>query len=216
MSDRVRASFDRIAEQYAADFANELTRKPFDTALLGRFAERCRGRGPVLDVGCGPAGHVGRFVALLGPRVIGVDLSPRSVAVARWLVPSLSFVAADVRALPFTAGAYAGIVAFYSLIYEADPSDALVELGRVLQPGGALLLAVHAGEGLQHFDKYKGLPVDVELHLRSADILTAQLVKAGFELERLELRPPYPFEHATQRLYLSAVRMDAPRRDIRA
>jgi len=34
VSERVRASFDRIAEQYAADFADELTRKPYDTELL--------------------------------------------------------------------------------------------------------------------------------------------------------------------------------------
>jgi SAM-dependent methyltransferase len=215
VSERVRASFDRIAERYAADFADELTRKPFDTALLGRFAARCPGGPPVLDVGCGPAGHVGRFVAELGPRVIGVDLSARSAALARRLVPSLAFVAADMHALPFADGVCGGIVAFYSLIYEADPSDALVELCRVLHPGAPLLLAVHAGAGRQHFDDYKGLAVDVELHLRSPETLTAQLVKSGFEVERVDVRPPYPFEHATERLYVSAMRVDAPRRDIR-
>src|SRR5439155_4048533 len=95
VTDPVRASFDRIAEQYAADFADELTRKPYDTALLRDVARRCRG-GPVLDVGCGPAAHVGRFVAELGPRVIGVDLAPRSLTVARRLNdPTLALVAVD-------------------------------------------------------------------------------------------------------------------------
>jgi SAM-dependent methyltransferase len=205
VSEGVRASFDRIAEQYAADFADELTRKPYDAALLRRFAERCAGQGVVLDVGCGPAGHVGRFLADRGARVVGVDAAARSLTVARRLNdPTLAFVAADMHALPFAAGACAGIVAFYSLIYEADPSAALAELRRVLRPGGALLAAVHAGEGSSHFSDYKGLPVDVELHLQSPDTLTARTRAAGFTLESVDVRPPYPFEHATERLYVLA------------
>jgi predicted TPR repeat methyltransferase len=86
--DPVRASFDRVAEQYAADFADELTRKPWDVERLRRFAATC-GPGPVLDVGCGSAGHVGRFVADLGARVVGVDFSERSVAHASGLNPTL-------------------------------------------------------------------------------------------------------------------------------
>src|SRR5882672_10930461 len=154
--DPVRAAFDRIAEQYAADFADELTRKPWDVERLRRFAAACPS-GPVLDVGCGPAGHVGRFVADLGPRpdraVIGVDFSERSVALARRLNPALRFVAADVRALPVADGACAGVVAFYSLIYTgADATAAaLAELRRVLRAGGRLLAAVHAGAGVQRF-----------------------------------------------------------------
>ena len=57
MMDPVRAAFDRIAEQYAADFADELARKPWDVERLRRFAAACP-PGPVLDVGCGAAGHI--------------------------------------------------------------------------------------------------------------------------------------------------------------
>jgi SAM-dependent methyltransferase len=204
VSERVRESFDRIAEQYAADFADELTRKPYDTALLRAFAASC-GRGPVLDVGCGPAGHVGRFVADRGVRVIGVDLAPRSLTVARRLNdPSLVFVAADMHALPLSSASCAGVVAFYSLIYEGDPSGALAELRRVLRSGGALLLAVHAGEGFDRFRDYKGLPVDVELHRHSAATFANQVRRAGFSVEQAEARPPYPFEHPTDRLYVAA------------
>jgi len=49
--------------------------------------------------------------------VIGVDFSERSVILASRLNPTLSFVAADVSALPVADGVCAGIVAFYSLIY---------------------------------------------------------------------------------------------------
>src|SRR5438552_18389757 len=88
--DPVRVSFDRIAEQYAADFADELTRKPWDVERLRRFAALCP-PGPVLDVGCGAAGHVGRFLADLGARVVGLDFSDCSVVHASRPNPTLRF-----------------------------------------------------------------------------------------------------------------------------
>jgi len=205
VTERVRRSFDRIAEQYAADFADELSRKPFDAERLRAFAGRCAG-GLVLDVGCGPAGHVGRFVADRGVRVVGVDVSERSLEIAAPLNPSLRFVAGDARALPVRAGGCAGVVTFYSLIYEGvdGTGAALAEFRRVLRPGGALLVAVHAGEGVQHFGEYKGIAVDIELHHWAPAALEALVRKAGLAIEAVEVRPPYPFEHATPRLYIAA------------
>jgi SAM-dependent methyltransferase len=204
--DPVRASFDRIAEQYAADFADELTRKPWDVERLRRFAALC-GDGPILDVGCGAAGHVGRFVADLGVApVVGVDFSERSAVHASRLNPSLRFVAADMGALPVANGACAGVLAFYSLIYGGDPTTAaaLAELRRVLRGGGRLLVAVHAGTGAQHFSDYKGAPVDVDLVYRQPTAFAAQIRRAGFAVESVEVRPPYALEHATERLYVAA------------
>jgi len=209
MIDPVRAAFDRIAEQYATDFADELTRKPWDVERLRRFAAACP-PGTVLDIGCGAAGHVGRFVADLGPRpdrpVVGVDFSERSVALARRLSPALRFVAADMQALPFPPGACAGVVAFYSLIYgdHEATAAALAELRRVLRKGGRLLVAVHAGAGAQRFTEYKGTAIDVELHHRQPSAFAAQVRRAGFAVESVEVRPPYAFEHATERLYVAA------------
>jgi len=205
VTERVRRSFDRIAEQYAADFADELSRKPFDTERLRAFAGRCAG-GLVLDVGCGAAGHVGRFVADQGVRVVGVDLSERSLGIAATLNPSIRFLAGDARALPVRSGVCVGVVAFYSLIYEGAEGTgaALAEFRRVLRPDGVLLVAVHAGEGVQHFDEYKGIAVDVELHLRERASFEGLVRQAGLSIEAVEVRTPYPFEHATQRLYVAA------------
>lgn len=195
-----------MAEQYAADFADELRRKPDDVDRLRRFAAACPS-GPVLDIGCGAAGHIGRFVADLGAPVVGVDFSESSLVVARRLNPTIRFVGADVRALPFAGGACAGIVAFYSLIYGGaeQTAAALAEMRRVLRRGGRVLVAVHAGEGVQHFTDYKGVAVEVELHLRSPKALANQVGHAGFVVEAAETRPPYPFEHPTPRLYITAV-----------
>jgi hypothetical protein len=64
---------------------------------------------------------------------------------------------------------------------------------------------VHAGEGVEHFTDYKGVAVEVELHLRSPKALGDQIRHAGFVVEAAETRPPYPFEHPTPRLYVTAV-----------
>ena len=160
----------------------------------------------MLDVGCGAAGHVGRFLADLGASVVGVDFSERSVACARRLNAPLPFVAADVRALPIADAACAGVVAFYALIYggDAQTAAALTELRRVMRDGGHMLLAVHAGTGAQRFTDYKGAPVDVELHYREPAAFGVLVRRAGFVLDAIEVRPPYPFEHPTERLYVAA------------
>ena len=69
----------------------------------------------------------------------------------------------------------------------------------MLQRGAPLLIAVHGGEGAQHFDDYRGIAVDVDLHLRSPDVLASQVRTAGFTVGTVEVRSPYPFEHATPR-----------------
>ena len=160
----------------------------------------------MLDVGCGAAGHVGRFVADLGARVVGVDFSERSLLTAQRLNPALRFVAGDVRALPIGSGACAGIVAFYCLIYgdSTDTATALAELRRVLRSGGRLLVAVHGGKGTQRFTDYKGTPIDVELHYREPETFAALVERAGFAVDQVEVRRPYPFEHPTERIYVSA------------
>ena len=134
---------------------------------------------------------------------MGVDLSPRSASLAARANRALGFVAADMRALPFATGACGGLVAFYSLIYEADPLPALRELRRVLARGAPLLVAVHGGEGAHHFDSYKGMAIDVVLHLREPETFAARVRDAGFTVDALEVRDPYPFEHATPRVYVS-------------
>src|SRR5262245_8181879 len=87
MDERTRAvqtSYDRVAAPYAARFSYELAQKPLDRALLDYFAEQVRGRGPVVDVGCGP-GQVAHYLHTRGVPVSGLDLSPEMVAHARRL-----------------------------------------------------------------------------------------------------------------------------------
>jgi ubiquinone/menaquinone biosynthesis C-methylase UbiE len=203
--DPIKQAFDRIAACYAADFFDELDRKPFDRDLLRRVAGLERPGGPVIEVGCGP-GHVGRFLAGAGMPVAGLDVSVESLRAARRLNPEVSFVGADMRALPLRDASCAGLVAFYSLIYwdEAATGAILREMRRVLRPRGLLVLAVHGGTGSERFTDFKGTPVDVTLHYHQPERLAALAAGAGFVVDTTEARPPYPEEHPTTRVYVVA------------
>ncbi|HJY25727.1 MAG TPA: class I SAM-dependent methyltransferase, partial [Actinomycetes bacterium] len=86
--DATRAGYDAVAEPYASRFRDELRHKPVDRALLSAFAEQVRRERPVADIGCGP-GQVTRFLHESGLDVVGMDLSPRMVEVARRDNPGL-------------------------------------------------------------------------------------------------------------------------------
>ena len=210
-TDGIRRSFDLVAEDYAEHFFDELDRKPFDRERLQAFAARCPRDAPVLEIGCGP-GHVGRFVAALDRRVVGLDLSERSLRIAGRRNPRLAFVGGDMRDLPIQRASCGEILAFYSLIYfdAAETETILAEYRRVLRPGAPLLLAVHAGEGAERFTDYRGTPIDVTLRYHQPGALADAVRRAGFTVDAVETRPPYDFEHPTPRLYVSATARDAP------
>src|ERR1700694_1055011 len=99
----MKASYEVVAEAYAAQFFDELSRKPFDRMLLDAFAADCTGRGPVLDVGCGP-GHIARYLSDRGANAAGLDLSPAMVELARKLNPGPRFRVGDMRGVGVGGG----------------------------------------------------------------------------------------------------------------
>jgi SAM-dependent methyltransferase len=206
-ADDVSASYDRVAQDCAAEFADELTRKAFDRELLDDFALLTGDRGVVCDLGCGP-GHVARYLADRGVQVLGVDLSEVMVAIARQANPGLVFVHGDARCLRVDDGALAAIVAFYSLIHlrREELGEVLGELRRALAPAGLLLLAVHGGTGTTHLDELFGAQVDLSVTLFDRDELSRELEAAGFTVDQAVQRPPYDFELQTPRVYVLARR----------
>jgi SAM-dependent methyltransferase len=199
-------SYDAVAAEYTARIAGELAHKPFDRSLLDAFAARVSG--PVADVGCGP-GHVGAYLSERAVPVTGIDLSDGMLAEARRLYPGIAFERGDMTALAAPDGAWAGIVAFYSIIHlpRAAVPEALRELRRTLRPGGLLLLAFHVGSESRHLDELWGHAVDVDFHFFESAEMTTWLQAAGFEVESAVERDPYApdVEHQSRRAYVLAV-----------
>jgi len=204
----LKTSYDEVAEGYAETYFHELDGKPIDRGLLDRFATEVKGRGPVCDLGCGPA-QIARYLAERGVDALGLDLSPRMVRVARRLNPELEILEGDMVSLPFAGASLAGIVAFYSLIH-VPPKDHQIlfhEVRRVLQPGGLFLFSFHTGDGVRHLDVLEGSPASADFHFFRVPQMELSVAAAGLDpMETLE-RPPYPdIEYQSQRGYILAQR----------
>jgi SAM-dependent methyltransferase len=206
--DSIRASYDTVADEYATRLLDELAGKPIDRALLDCFAELTRGRGRVLDVGCGP-GQIARYLHDRGVTVDGLDLSPQMVARAAASHPGIRFAIGDLFALPVESGSCAGIAAFYAIVNTPPARLPAIcrELHRVLAPDGLLLLSFHLGAEQVHLEDWWGHQVAIDFWFFGREEVEAHLRDAGLAIEmRLEREPHPGGEHPTRRAYLLARR----------
>jgi len=203
----IRDDYDRIAEEYARRIFTELEGKPLDRQLLQRFADAVREHGEVCDIGCGP-GHVARCLRDAGVRVFGLDLSPQMVEQARKLNPDIPFREGNMLSLDIEDGALAGIAAFYSVVNlspELLPA-AFAEMQRVLAPGGLLLLAFHTGDDVLRPEELWGRSISMAFFHFQPIAIHRILVEAGFKIEEMIERGPYPpeVEYQSHRAYIFA------------
>jgi ubiquinone/menaquinone biosynthesis C-methylase UbiE len=206
MIEKVQESYDRVAAEYAQRICGELEHKPLDRQLLDRFAAMVQGRGQVCDLGCGP-GHVARYLHERGVQVMGLDLSAEMVEQARRRNPGIEFQQGNTLSLNRGEGIWAGIAAFYSIIHvpRTEIAVALSEMKRVLRPGGLLLLAFHVGDETVHLDEWWGQRVSLTFLFFRPEEMADSLRAAGFEIEEIVEREPYPdVEHPSRRAYILA------------
>jgi len=196
-----RAVYDAAAEKYTAFVGTELaaaTEAPIDRALLTAFVELVAAHpgNRVADVGCGP-GRVAAFLAARDIEVVGVDVSRAMLAVARQAHPSIPFEEGRLTALPIPDRSLAGAVCWYSVIYTPPEhlDEVCAELGRVLAPGGHLLVAFQAGTGEPvHRSEAFGTRFPLTSYRHSIDGVVRVLTTAGLQVHARAVREP-EFDH---------------------
>ena len=209
----VRAAYDLVAADYDERFGDELRRKVIDRALLDALLDYA-GSGVVADVGCG-SGQITRYLAERHEPVVGVDLSPVMVERARANAPTASVGVASMTHLPVADGAWAGIVASYSVVDLASGQRraAYAEFARVLRRGGWLLLSFHVDNeetpmgGAAPLTTWFDHEVVLTFYYLDPEQERTGLEAAGFVVRATTLRMPDPeVEPPTRRCYLLAQR----------
>lgn len=190
----------------------------------------------VLDIGCGVGGT---SVALhnANANVTAVDRNPARLDALRKQCPEIQSRIADAEHLPFESGSFDAAVLQDVIEHTAAPRDVIMEIARILRPGGWLYLSTPNRNSLLNFfsDPHFGLPgisvldssdIRKVLHrlrpedaerddlaeLLPLDALQALLHGAGLEInlmQRFVLRSM--FEHPERvvwsRMHLSILRM---------
>ena len=207
-TEKVRTTYDSVAEEYALTFSGEHEKKPQDMEILRRFSQLMGNRRPVWDLGCGP-GQTSAYLKKLGVDISGLDLSMRIIEQAAKLHPGINFRQGNMLELDFPDRSIAGIVSFYSIVHftEEQVVLALSEVFRILEPGGLLLLTYHCGDETIHIDEFLGRKVDVDFMFFRSDFISGSLKNCGFENIEITEREPYPeVEYQSRRAYVFAVK----------
>jgi predicted TPR repeat methyltransferase len=173
--------FDRNAADYEANMRRLGYNAP--DVLIGLLrAEGCVDDGSldILDLGCG-SGWCGPLLRPFARRLVGVDLSPRMLAIAAEKHVYDELIQAEI--LEYLARAGAGldmIVAANVLVYFRDPASLAEGVARILRPGGRFLFDVEKGEGAEPAFHVSGR------YTHSLAVLESALLPRGFTFTRVD------------------------------
>ncbi|MFG2527441.1 class I SAM-dependent DNA methyltransferase [Streptomyces sp. NPDC048516] len=175
-------AFDAIGDRYDDAFPHKEGQLASGTWLADTLPAGSR----ILDLGCGTGLPTARQLSDAGHRVVGIDLSPSMVALARENVPDADFHRLDIADLRGGrldgAGSFDGIAAYFSLLMlpRAEIPYALGMLHDLLRPEGLLALSMVEADVDDFTIPFLGNSVRVSGYLR--DDLRRVVHDAGFDV----------------------------------
>lgn len=139
-------SFNKNASLYHERFSNldlyNDTYELFSSLLPQRNSS-------ILDVGCGP-GNITRHLLRKRPdlKVLGVDLAPNMIALAKENNPGADFEVMDCREIGKLETQYDGIICGFTIPYlsKTETAKLIADLASLLKPGGVLYLSLIEGK----------------------------------------------------------------------
>lgn len=183
--------FNRYAEKYAAKYMDISAYHPaldHFCSLLTKETAR------LLDIACGP-GNITKYILDHLPEsdVLGIDLAPKMLDLARIYNPRANFQLLDGRDIDQLQGPYDGIICGFCLPYlTKEESIALIQsAAALLTTNGVLYLSTMEGD--YHSSGWEGPSSGGEdrvfMHYHQEDYLTAALLANGFAILRVDHVP---------------------------
>jgi SAM-dependent methyltransferase len=189
----------------AGSVANFLPLKHYMFYCLDRFIEQYGIRGPFLEIGCGK-GETSAYLAKKGWSGTAIDDSDAAIAQARENLKPFPGVAVKQQPLSRATGTYACILLWDVLEHIEDDRQALRAIGKLLSPGGHLVVAVPSNPHEWRWDD------DFYGHFRRYTVadLNEKLSQAGME-SLMFWDFTYPVFWAMRRMY-TRIKAPAPLR----
>ena len=154
-TEAVRAAYDKLAPTFGRWNAG-IQGDPWER-FVADLATRLDAGVRVLDLGCGDGTKTHRLAERFD--VLGVDISPEQLRLARTAAPEVTFVEADFSELDFVAETFAAVTAFYSFMHV--PRERHLELFRKvlrwLTPGGLFLASLSTLGGPDRTENWLGV-----------------------------------------------------------
>ncbi|HEY2962937.1 MAG TPA: class I SAM-dependent methyltransferase [Pyrinomonadaceae bacterium] len=151
------AEYDREHELGTREFFDEIEQHrysqyaPWMPRVMG--FDKFRGA-RLLEIGCGMGTDLLQF-ARGGARCIGIDLTPRSVAITRHRFALYgvdgAFMIADGEQLPFASESFDVVYSNGVLHHTPDTAGAMREVHRVLRPGGVAKVMLYHRNSLNYW-----------------------------------------------------------------
>jgi len=141
----IRAVYEAVARQFDRDRSKALMEQHYLDALLSRLG----GRHEILDLGCGSAEPIAKFLIEAGCRVTGVDVASAMIALCRERYPDGDWIEADMRELDL-GHRFDAIIAWDSF-FHLDPEDQRAMFpvfARHAAPGALLLFTAGPRAGV--------------------------------------------------------------------
>jgi SAM-dependent methyltransferase len=198
-----RQSYNLVAAKYHELFKDEMNQKEYDRKLLDDFSRYFTPNSIIYDMGCGPSGHIGKYLFDKGLNVTGIDISEKCIDIAKNYNPGITFIRMDIINLYLDDQSIDGIISFYSIIHTPKVyiDKIFQEFKRVLKKGGKLLLAVKEGEDEGFVQNFLDYDTSIYFtHFKKQEI-ERYFFDNGFELLFIEFRDPYEDEIAVSRIY---------------
>ena len=199
-------AYKALAKKYHNSFKDEMDQKPYDRQILDQFSKSIKPEGDICDAGCGPSGHIGKYLQKKGYKITGIDIFPECIEIAKSYEKDISFHCMDMMDTDFESEKFDGIISFYSIIHtpKNEIEHIIREFYRLLKPGGSLLLVVKKGhhEGVIKDDWFEGHPIYFA-HFMENDLID-HLTENGMVIDFQETRIPYKSEIEVERIYMIA------------
>ena len=190
------ALFDQYATEYQSKHMDtQLYHDSFDRFCAAISTENAA----ILEVACGP-GNITQYLLSQRPdfQILGTDLAPNMIALAKANNPAASFQLMDSRDIGLLDQKFDGIVSGFCFPYlsKEEVEKFVADAARILNPGGVLYISTmeddYEKSGIRHSSKGD----EMNMYFYPAAYLTKLLDANGFCLLDLQ-RKEYPAPDGT-------------------